>query len=79
MMSVDSGPDLRGAWAPPDVHILYHTDTGTLSPLHAAETYVSAHTKCQGLLSQMVSQHAQNCAHTHTHNMYPWTGSPEKL
>lgn len=47
MMSADSGPDLRGAWASPDVHIVYHTDAGTLSPLHLAETYVSAHTKCQ--------------------------------
>lgn len=47
MMSADVGPDLQDAWTPPDVRILYHTDTGTASPLYSAETYVSAYTKCQ--------------------------------
>ena len=71
MMSSDSGPELHGAWAPPHVHSLRHGHMGTLAPIHSAETYVSAHTKCQWIISQMVSQHAQICAcvcvRTHTH------------
>lgn len=77
MMSVDSSPDLCGAWAPRGVRILYHTDVAMLSPVYSAETYVSAHTKCQWLLSQMVSQHAQNCVSMH--NMHPQPGAPEPL
>ena len=47
IMSADTGSELQDAAAPPDVHILYHTDIVTLSTLYTTETYVFANTKCQ--------------------------------
>lgn len=53
MVSSDSSPDLCGAWAPPDVQILYHT--------HTPHRLMSLYTP-----NVSDSRRAQNSAHSYT-------------
>lgn len=67
-MSADSGPDLQGAWANRDVHMLYDIDTGTISPL-SRDLCLSTHQMSVTLKSDGITTCSEWCG-AHTHKLY---------